>query len=198
MQNYLDICFGLERLENNKKNYIEILKSYAKESVEAKKILNESLKNKDYDRYRIQIHALKSISLSIGAKELSEFAQRLEYSVKDGRYEFVDENNDDFLKKYDSILEQIKNYLLNETAENEIKEVYDNYKFSEEQIKGIFKTALKYLEEFEADLAVESLEKIKFFGNVLKCIELIEDFEYEKAKEILNNFLMEWLKWGIF
>ena len=187
MENYWDIDYGLERTENNKQSYLKILKCYYKESIEAKNILKNSVINKDYERYRIQIHSLKSNSLEIGAKELSELAKKLEFSAKDKNYEFINENSDIFLENYDDILEQIKNYVIEEEKVEE-KESFVSVETSEEQIKEIFKTALKYLEEFEADLAVEVLEKIKFIEKASECIELIEDFEYEEAKEIINNF----------
>ncbi len=185
MDFYWDISAGRERM-SSKENYIKILKCYCKESVEAKKVLKLSLLNKDYDRYRVQIHSLKSNSLEIGAKELSELAKKLEFSIKDKNYEFVNKNADIFLESYDTLLEEIYSYLHREDTEE--KKISVDKEISKEEVEEIVGRALKYLEDFEADMAAEALEKIKFIEYISKCIEFIDDFDYEEAKKMLKDF----------
>ncbi|MGN0668952.1 MAG: response regulator, partial [Oscillospiraceae bacterium] len=63
---------------------------------------------RDFDNYRIQVHALKSGSRTIGAGELSDHALELEMAAKKGDTEFILENTEALLDEYDALLERIK------------------------------------------------------------------------------------------
>jgi len=61
--------------------------------------------------YTIYVHALKSASASIGAKELSEKAKALEAAGKQGDFAYIKQNNPDFLKALEVVLDKINNDL---------------------------------------------------------------------------------------
>ena len=58
--------------------------------------------------YRVNAHAIKSTSLTIGATELSAKAKALEYAAADGDWEFVKANNAELVSMYSDILDKIK------------------------------------------------------------------------------------------
>ena len=68
----LDYCGGDEGF------YREILRDFAADYPAQRQRLEEDYRNADWQDYRIHIHALKSVSRTIGAKDLSEQARRLE------------------------------------------------------------------------------------------------------------------------
>ena len=62
----------------------------------------------DVDNYRIQVHALKSTSRTIGATALSDEALALENAAKSGDIEYITGNTERVLTDYNAVLEQIR------------------------------------------------------------------------------------------
>ena len=54
----------------------------------------------DWDNYRIQVHALKSTSLTIGAIQLSDDARRLEAAAKEENINYIRESHGAVMDKY--------------------------------------------------------------------------------------------------
>ena len=69
----------------------------------------------DWKNYRIQVHALKSTSLVIGAEKFSATAKVQEFAAKDERLDDLKNNHAEFIISYEKLLEQIGNWL-KETA----------------------------------------------------------------------------------
>lgn len=105
----IDTEIGLKYCVDSWEFYVEVMQEY----VNGNKIeqLNELYGNKDYENYRIQIHAVKSNSMSIGAVEVSEAAKALEFATKDNDIAFVEENHASFIDKYTELIESLKKYL---------------------------------------------------------------------------------------
>ena len=53
-------------------------------------ILEDDIAKKDYNDFKIKIHALKGLAATIGAVCLSELARLLEYAARDGEYDKID------------------------------------------------------------------------------------------------------------
>lgn len=99
---FLDIDTGLQYCMNSKDFYYEVIKEYINSN--RLEILNTAFKDEKWDEYQVNIHALKSTSLTIGAVELSENAKELELACKESRYEYIRENHDFVMMEYGSIL----------------------------------------------------------------------------------------------
>ena len=65
----------------------------------------------DLKNYQILVHALKSTSLSIGAKTLSEQAKILESAAKENDLEKIHANHGDLMTAYGKVREQIARWL---------------------------------------------------------------------------------------
>lgn len=102
---FLDWQTGLMYAAGNEELYIEILKEYISDDKSIE--LEELLKAKDWDNYRILVHALKSTSKTIGVNELSEEARLLEYACKDGKFEYVIENHKNVMEHYKKLCRRI-------------------------------------------------------------------------------------------
>ncbi len=96
----LEYCAGDEEI------YREILEGYVEEDRRAE--LAKSYEAEDLPAYRVNAHAIKSTSLTIGATELSAKAKALEYAAADGDINFVKANNDEMVAMYTDILDKIK------------------------------------------------------------------------------------------
>ncbi len=101
----LDVKTGLEYCAESKMFYIEMLKEFAtgKKDVE----LAEFLQNKDWDNYRITVHALKSNAKTIGATEISEEARMQEMAAKENRTEDVVANHQALSEHYKELQNRI-------------------------------------------------------------------------------------------
>ena len=60
----------------------------------------------DWNGYGIELHALKSTSLSIGGKRLSELALELEKAGKSGDAEFILAHHEEVLKLYEATVQE--------------------------------------------------------------------------------------------
>ena len=65
----------------------------------------------DFKNYIIYIHALKSTSLSIGGKRVSQLAARLEKAGKAGDYAYIKENHAEAMSAYDETVKAAEAYL---------------------------------------------------------------------------------------
>ncbi len=66
----------------------------------------------DYEKnYRIQVHALKSTSLIIGALKFSEFAKKLEIAAKEENINYIEENHEELMKSYKKLHNEIGEWL---------------------------------------------------------------------------------------
>lgn len=64
--------------------YIEVLKTAMEEGRRKLPIIRRSMEKRDYERYHIEVHALKHAMLAIGAMELSALSAEQERAVKEG------------------------------------------------------------------------------------------------------------------
>ncbi len=105
----IDVELGMSYCLDDEDIYREILEEY----VNSEKIdeLNEFFASKDWKNYQIRIHAVKSTSLTIGARELSEMALALETACKEGREDYILCNHEACTSKYRSVLDVIINAL---------------------------------------------------------------------------------------
>lgn len=106
---FLDAQLGLEYSAGDEDFYREMLGDFVSGSLIEK--LQELYENGDWENYRIQIHALKSTSLSIGASGLSEMAKKLEEATKAEDAAYVQEHHGETVESYRVLLEKLKKIL---------------------------------------------------------------------------------------
>ena len=102
---------GLEFCGGNAELYQQVLMDYVEE--DRSDDLHAFWLAEDWVNYRVQIHAIKSTSQTIGAMALYENALALEEAVKRGDYPFVKEHHESVLCEYRELIKKIR--------ENEIK-----------------------------------------------------------------------------
>lgn len=104
----LDIQTGL-RYCMDQGLYEEILQEYIQTDKADK--LEQFFDAKDWDNYRIIVHALKSTSLTIGAISLSEGAKALEMAAKDGDESYLISHHQAVMEQYTSLLGKLQKIL---------------------------------------------------------------------------------------
>ena len=81
-------------------DYVFALQTYASSVSEKADQIEKSLEEKDSENYILLVHSLKSLSGSIGAKDLRDRAAGLEQAAKSGDLEVLKEDTASFLRDY--------------------------------------------------------------------------------------------------
>ncbi|MGN0438382.1 MAG: response regulator [Lachnospiraceae bacterium] len=122
----LDIDTGMTYCGGSEEFYKEMVSSY----VENNKLseIEACFAAEDLDNYRIQVHALKSTSLSIGALKVSEGAKALEMAAKEERIDDIENNHGAVMDEYKELLHYLHGVLSGdylEETDNEIHPIED-------------------------------------------------------------------------
>ncbi|MBR5090931.1 MAG: response regulator, partial [Ruminiclostridium sp.] len=96
----IDTDMGLDYCLSDGEFYKSLLMQFADESDEKRGKMIKCFEEKDYENYKILVHALKSTSKMIGDIELSEKAKALEYAAKENRPEYIIENHESVMNEY--------------------------------------------------------------------------------------------------
>ncbi len=107
----LDIRKGIEHCGGDRNDYCSILQFILENSNERIQRLHTFLEKEDFTNYTIAVHSMKSTLANIGAIELSEYAKRLEYAGKEGRFEDIRAGHEGFIELYQSLMVEIELYL---------------------------------------------------------------------------------------
>jgi signal transduction histidine kinase/DNA-binding response OmpR family regulator/HPt (histidine-containing phosphotransfer) domain-containing protein len=99
---------GIASVGGSEKVYAQTLLVFRKDSLARLRQISVELARSDLTLYKTYVHALKSASGSIGAKELSSLAARLEDAAKNSDYYFIEENTGAFLELLGRVCDGIK------------------------------------------------------------------------------------------
>ena len=193
----LDCEKGISYMGGNEEAYREIAALYLQKSEEKIKRIGDLFARKDVKNYVIEVHALKSTSLSIGAVKLSELAKELEAAGKAGSLDSAEKKNGELLKLYGEVANAIREYLSDFEADDAQEESDDAVltELSADELREYIERAKDACRSFDvnlmAKLAGESA-KYSFGGESLKAYfrraaQLADDFEYEAAENELMN-----------
>jgi len=97
----IDIFLGLQYSAQSTEMYCEFLRMFCEMKNEKMQNIEELFAKADWENYAISVHALKSTSLSIGAKRLSEAALALEKAGKEKQEAFIIEHHGEVMKLYE-------------------------------------------------------------------------------------------------
>lgn len=99
---------GIAALGGNLGVYMRVLKKFHEDSTKIIKEITEYIENDNLEMYHIKVHALKSLSKSIGAFKLAELAASLEAAALDNKKSFIHALNPMFIVELEALLEDIK------------------------------------------------------------------------------------------
>ena len=106
----IDVDSGLRYCGGDVNFYIEILKNYINDYKNKSQDLNDFYNKVDFKEYQTLIHALKSVSKTIGAEKISELSKALENAAKENDMKFIMEHHDEFLMIYRDLTEKISRF----------------------------------------------------------------------------------------
>ncbi|MGN0641820.1 MAG: ATP-binding protein [Huintestinicola sp.] len=176
--------------------YNEILEVYVRKAQEKHDQIQKLFEEKSWKNYIIEVHALKSSSLTVGSKPLSELAKELELAGKAGNYSLIEEKNDAMLEMYLKVAaigrERLK--LDEPPAEEAVAEpqnTADLEEISAEKVKAFIEKIKAACEAFDGDEVSNICTEASAYalgGTALKPLfdEIkaeADDFEYDSAAE---------------
>ena len=106
---FLDTAQALKYCCDSEDLYLEILRTYLDE--DKTECLLQYMNENDLENYRIQVHALKSGSRTIGAAALSDDALQLENAAKELNGDYIRENTERVLKEYGELMDALRSVL---------------------------------------------------------------------------------------
>jgi signal transduction histidine kinase/CheY-like chemotaxis protein len=109
MNAYVNPVVGLGYCMDSREFYLDTLDGY----VEADKVvpIKAAFIEKRWEDYRVNVHAVKSASLTIGAQMLSEKAKALEFAARDGDTDYIMRSHDAFIEDYTRCLAGVEEIL---------------------------------------------------------------------------------------
>ena len=201
----MDTELGIQNCGGTPDDYYQVmdvvLKYGGKRLEKLKKLINE----KDYVNYIIDVHSLKSTAANIGAMELSQMALEHEQAGKIGDFDYIEANYEKLLSLYAMVLKEIalvrgkevsenlqdyKSEALckvpNERSENNGTDHANRVQKEERGLadKSIKEYALDRGKEVQLQSGLTDAEIRSLIGN---AIEMLDDFELDKAKDILRE-----------
>ena len=197
---YIDTNLGISYLGGSKESYLEVLENFVNNGPEHLGKISECYKNGDVKNYTIHVHALKSASLTIGAKRLSEKAQETEKKCKEGDTQFIGQHNSALLKLYDQVLILAKQILEKERFQS-VNIPCAKKPIEKDKLEIFLAQMQDAAERFDSDEIVSICNALSDFAykginlshKIKPIIDAAQDFEcglaYEKAKAIINELL---------
>ncbi|MBO4902619.1 MAG: response regulator [Lachnospiraceae bacterium] len=102
---------GIEMVGGEKGVYLSILNTYYREGRRKLEQI-DSLLAQDLSAYTTDVHALKSSSASVGAKNISERFKALEMAGKENNRSYIDTYHAETFLRFESLLDKIREYLI--------------------------------------------------------------------------------------
>ena len=105
----IDVELGMSYCMDDEDFYREVLEEYV--NSDKREELNSLFEAADWGNYRIRIHAVKSTSMTIGARELFDMALAIENACKAGDSDTIREKHEACMEEYSRILDIVNNAL---------------------------------------------------------------------------------------
>ncbi len=201
---HIDRQVGLNYCTDDEEMYEDVLNTYYEQGDTYVSGLLEDLKNEDWKSYSVKAHALKSSSLTIGARDFSELAKKHEFAGKEENADFIKNGCEEFIAAYREVLGEIKNMLNitdTESSEGNVEpgEVIDITKYIE-----LGRKLLEYIQAYEMSEALELIDdmKTKTISEESEDEEVLRITGLRDIREAVNNFdydeaervIAEWLQ----
>lgn len=107
----LDTECGLEYAMGEVPFYVETLKFYLEETADTGRRMGEYLDKEDMKNYAVLVHGVKGISRTVGALELGDFAQTMEYRSKAGDLEYIRQRNGELVERLEAVRDEARKYI---------------------------------------------------------------------------------------
>ncbi len=175
----IDMNVGLEYQNNDFDFYLDVISNYERVASERKNNLKSFAQKSDCANFAILAHAIKGDVRMLGAIEFGEIAYQQEMAGKEAKIDFIREHLEEFLEEFDKVNNGILKILKDWKMDDEALEVKTQSKdMSHEEVKEKLKEIVSLIDEFEEEKAVEIMK------------ELLNNNLERKDTDILNEALI--------
>ncbi len=185
----VDVEAGIENYGNSRQRYIQILRYIYDDGEEQIVRMKKQVREKRYDDYLFEVHALKGLAKGIGAMELSENARVQEMAAREKNYQVITDGAEHLFEQYQMLLANIKFVFQdNGIALTEEVKVQDVELTPSEYTAQLLSMmgSLDMLEQQEAEKKVNNMLSFRMDENKRNMLEevkrCIKNFDYEDAK----------------
>ena len=184
---------AMQYYSGDEEGFADLLELYRMDGKHKIKLLRELVKS-DILRYQIEVHGLKSASANIGAMDVSAMARAQENAAAQGDKEFISEQFPILLAEYETLLENIGQFLEQRGQAGDKKEKLPRLPIRE--LREQTATALEELKHFRSRECAERVEKMLLHElpeDVGECLlqirEQLKLYEDDNAEELLGQLL---------
>ena len=103
---FVDVNLGIDCAEKDENQYRKKLQDYSKSNLDM--LLERSIKEEDFERYRLQVRSLKKQSLEIGGIDIASLAKSVEFACNSGNYDFVRMHHSGLIREYRNFIKVLK------------------------------------------------------------------------------------------
>ena len=176
----------MELLEYTVREFYDQIDSAAEQLEQAYGRMTEP---EQLDRYRIQVHAMKSLAATVGILPLSGMAKILEYAARDGRVDVVSSVTPAFLEEWRSYREKLRGVFDLGTVER--KEVTDYA-----VMQALVEMVRLSMQEMDIDQADQLMGQLKAYDypqdmgqNIRKLGEAVTNLDPEEADRLADQLI---------
>ena len=192
----VDVETGIENYGNSRQRYIQILRYIYDDGEEQIVRMKKQVREKRYDDYLFEAHALKGLAKGIGAMELSENARIQEMAAREKNYNIITDGAEHLFEQYQMLLANIKFVFLdNGIALTEEVKVQDVELTPSEYTAQLLSMmgSLDMLEQQEAEKKVNTMLSFRMEERKRTILEQVKqsvkNFDYEEAKILVQKLL---------
>lgn len=203
----IDRKLGISYCGNQEEMFYDMLESFCEQGEKYISELTECHDRKDWKNYAVKVHAVKSTSLTIGAKTFSEKAKGQEEAAKEGKEELLIEQWEGFIADYYAVLAEVDKLLQDagrkvEGTEPEAEQKGEKEHITASDFRKACEELLEHIRAYEMNEALEMIERMKELeiegmekgaaGTVLEQVQkAVDDFDYDSADAYLTKWLEE-------
>lgn len=193
----IDVSHGITSCMGDIDSYKEILSSFAGACDKTVNNINKAVAQNKYSDFTTHVHAIKSSAKSIGAMELSQMALDMENAGKKDDREYIRLYLIDFVSEYKAVCKEIKENIGDN--EQSIEETFTGSKaLNQNEFLSMLEELSKALEDFDSEQALDIFEQLKEYSiksdikdKIITSFEHLQEFEYDKSLEIVNELIKE-------
>ena len=178
----LDIENGLKRFSGDRDAYLDVLRSFAKNTVPLIEATNNVVKE-NLKEYEIIVHGIKGSSRGIFAERLGNLAESLEKAASIGDYDYIIVNNKNLKDTTIKLVEDI-NEMVDEIDADNLKPVKGK---PDGEVLNRLRQACQNYEMINVDAALDELEAFDYESDGELVVWLRENAEQMNFDEIIER-----------
>lgn len=193
-----DIQQGITFCGGRLTDYLSVLRVTYRNGEKTLKELDTLQRMGDYENYTIKIHGLKSTSLSIGAKSISDMAKEQEFAGKAEDYAYIDSHIEDFAQSYRILLAQIRAVLERYQMLEEEPDALQVEDATVVDIKKLFADIIEYMDGFDFAGAAKLVRQAKdasipdeYREDIERLGQWMDEMEEDKIRELIAARMQE-------